>query len=238
MPDHDDELGFSVSERSSLRRKRERGSYDRALIDSILDEALICHVGFTHDGSTFVTPTAYARVGDSLYMHGAQANRTLKAITSGIESCVTVTLFDGLVLARSAFHHSVNYRSVTLFGRAIRINEQEEKLAGVLAILEHLVPGRSKDARAPTPSEMLATLVARFPIGEGSAKVRTGGPIDDDEDLDLRVWAGEIPFATVARSPVADTAMPDGVEVPDYVTDYLLRDVGIGRGERGGSCST
>lgn len=224
MPEPDDASKPSVSERSSLRRKRERGSHDRALINSILDEALICHVGYTHDGSTFVTPTVYSRVGGSLYMHGAAANRTLKSITSGIESCVSVTLLDGLVLARSAFHHSVNYRSVMLFGRARAVDDPDEKLAGVLAILDHLVPGRSKDARAPTASELRSTLVASFPIDEGSAKVRTGGPIDEGEDLDLPIWAGELPFATVTRPPVADGVLPEGVVVPDYVTNYPLPD--------------
>jgi len=168
---------------------------------------------------------AFARVGDSIYFHGAAANRTLKALTSGIESCVTVTLLDGLVLARSAFHHSMNYRSVMLFGTAVRVNDPDEKLSAVLAILDHLVPGRSEDARPPSPSELRATQVVRFAIEDGSAKVREGGPIEEAEDLGLGVWAGELPIELVTMAPVPDEAMADGVGMPSYVARYRIRRV-------------
>jgi nitroimidazol reductase NimA-like FMN-containing flavoprotein (pyridoxamine 5'-phosphate oxidase superfamily) len=205
------------SQRSTLRRKRERGTHDRRVVEEILDAGLVCHVGFNDQGSTFVVPTAYARVGDSLLLHGAAANYMLKSIGSGIESCVTVTLLDGLVLARSAFHHSINYRSVMLFGTATRVEQDNEKLAAVLAILDHIVPGRGADARPPTPEELRATSVLRFPIDEGSSKVRIGGPIDDPEDESLPIWAGQLPIEQIIQSPIPDPNIPAGVVTPPYV---------------------
>jgi len=208
------------SERTALRRKKERGRSDWETVCAVLDEGLVCHVGF-HDGTTpYVVPMAYARVDDTLYLHGAPANRTLRALADGAEACVTVTLLDGLVLARSAFHHSMNYRSVMLLGTAERVVDEAEQLAASRALLDHMAPGRSTDARLPSPSELRSTLIVRIPITEGSAKVRTGGPIDDDEDLSLPVWAGVVPLRTVAAPPLSDEGLPDGVGVPDYAARY------------------
>jgi nitroimidazol reductase NimA-like FMN-containing flavoprotein (pyridoxamine 5'-phosphate oxidase superfamily) len=190
--------------RSTVRRHAERGLHDRAVVDAVLDEALVCHVGFTVDGAPYVLPTAFARVDDHLYLHGATGSFVLRALCAGAEACVTVTLLDGLVLARSAFHHSMNYRSVVLFGRAERVEDDEEKAAALLAIVEHLAPGRSAASRPPSPAELRSTLVARFPIEEGSAKVRTGGPVDDPADLALGHWAGVIPLRLVQGEPVPD----------------------------------
>ena len=213
----------SASPRSTLRRKRERGSHDRETINAILDEALICHVGFTDGGSTFVVPTAFARVGDELFLHGAAANHMLRTLASGIEACVTVTLVDALVLARSAFHHSMNYRSVMLFGTADKVVDPTEKRAALLATVDHMAPGRSRDARTPTDTEMRSTLVVRFPIRDGSCKVRTGGPIEEPEDLALAVWAGQLPFELRTGAPLPDDGLADGVAIPAYVADYPSR---------------
>ncbi len=195
---------LAATDRSTLRRKRERGTYDRTLVEQILDEALICHVGFAVDGQPFVVPMTYGRIGDRLYLHGAAANHALGVLSDGTDACVTVTLLDGIVLARSAFHHSMNYRTVMLFGRALRVDDPDEKRAASDALLEHMRPGRSNEARPPTLAELRATRIVRFPIDEGSAKIRTGGPIDDPEDMDLPVWAGHIPMTLVAGDPVVD----------------------------------
>jgi nitroimidazol reductase NimA-like FMN-containing flavoprotein (pyridoxamine 5'-phosphate oxidase superfamily) len=205
--------------RSAVRRKKDRGGHDRAVVDAILDEAFICHVGFSTDGRPSVLPTAYARVGDVLYLHGAAGNHMLRTLAAGGEACVTVTLVDGLVLARSAFHHSINYRCVVLFGSATPVLDEEEKRAALDAIVEHLVPGRSAEARGATAAELRSTLVVRFPIDEGAAKVRTGGPIDDEADLELPVWAGVIPLALQAGPPAADAAAAP-VPLPASVRGY------------------
>ncbi|HUI03319.1 MAG TPA: pyridoxamine 5'-phosphate oxidase family protein [Acidimicrobiales bacterium] len=206
--------------RATLRRKRERGHHDRAAVDAILDEAFVCHVGFRDGEGVAVLPTAYARVGDSLYLHGAAANHMLRALGDGAPACVTVTLVDGIVLARSAFHHSMNYRSVVLFGPAARVDDPDEKRRALLAIVDHVTPGRSTDARPPTESELRATAVVRFPIDEGSAKVRTGGPVEEPEDLDLPVWAGEIPLALAVGDPQPDAGVDGVVAVPAYVSGF------------------
>jgi nitroimidazol reductase NimA-like FMN-containing flavoprotein (pyridoxamine 5'-phosphate oxidase superfamily) len=166
---------------------------------------------------------AYARVGDHLYLHGAPANRTLRLIADGVEACVTVTLLDALVLARSAFHHSMNYRCVMLFGAGAAVDDPEEKLAASAALLEHMAAGRSGDARMPTPSELRKTLIVRFPIEEGSAKVRSGGPKDDEEDLAKPIWAGQVPFDLVARPGIPEDGLPEGTVVPPYATKYPSR---------------
>lgn len=207
-----------LTDRTRVRRKADRGVHDRAVVDAILDEGLVCHVGFAVDGRPWVVPTAYARVGDAVYLHGATGNHALRALASGAEACLTVTLVDGLVLARSAFHHSINYRSVMLFGVAKRVDDPAEKRRAVDAIVEHVVPGRSADARPPTDEELRATLVVRLPITEGSAKVRTGPPIDDAEDLALPVWGGVIPLTTAAGDPVPDAH--NVVPTPPYATQY------------------
>jgi uncharacterized protein len=198
------------TDRTRLRRKADRGRHDRDTVDAILDEALVCHVGFAVDGRTWVVPTAHVRVDDDLYLHGASGNFALRTLASGVDVCVTVTLLDGLVLARSAFHHSMNYRSVLLFGRADPVVETAEKERALLALVEHMQPGRTGDTRLPTAEELRATLVVRLPISEGSAKVRTGPPIDDPADLALDHWAGVIPLALVRGEPEPDVLLPTG----------------------------
>jgi nitroimidazol reductase NimA-like FMN-containing flavoprotein (pyridoxamine 5'-phosphate oxidase superfamily) len=208
------------TDRTTLRRHRERGDFDRELAYAILDEALVCHVGFSSGDSPFVTPMTYARIDDTLYLHGAAGNRMLRALVEGTPACVTVTLLDGLVLARSAFHHSMNYRSVMLLGVPERVEDPDEKRAAVIALLEHLIPGRSGDARGPSESELKTTLFLRLPIDEGSAKVRTGPPIDDEEDLDLGFWAGVVPFERQILAPIPDAQLPESVGIPDYLARY------------------
>ena len=207
------------TDRTKVRRLADRARYDRDTVNSILDEGLVCHLGFAIDGRPWVMPTTYARVGDYLYVHGAAANFALKTLTSGVEACVTVTLLDGLVLARSAFHHSMNYRSVMLFGRAERVVDPQEQYESMVAIVEHLVPGRSADTRLPTPEELRKTLIVRLPLTECSAKLRTGGPLDDEEDMDLGVWAGVLPLTIVPGEPVPDVDRP----APDYVRRWSVR---------------
>jgi hypothetical protein len=187
-------------------------------VNAILDEALVCHVGFVAEHGPVVLPMTYVRIGDALYLHGASANDMLRGLASDIDVCVTVTLLDGLVFARSAFHHSMNYRCVVLFGKAARVTDLTEMRTMAAGLLDHLAPGRSADARPPTDAELRATLVLRLAVSEGSAKVRTGGPIDDPEDLELAVWAGHVPMRLVAQSPIADTNGRPPLAVPDYLT--------------------
>ena len=204
------------TDRTKVRRLADRGRYDWDTIHSILDEGLVCHLGFAVDGRPWVMPTTYARVENRLYVHGAAANFALKTLASGVDACVTVTLLDGLVLARSAFHHSMNYRSVMLFGRAERVTDPQEQYDSMIAIVEHLVPGRSNDTRVPTPDELRKTLIVRLALDECSAKVRTGAPLDDEEDMNLGFWAGVLPLSIVPGEPV-----PDGDEAaPDYLTRW------------------
>ena len=206
--------------RVKVRRLAERARYDRATIEAILDEGFVCHVGYVVDTGPVVIPTAYARIGDRLYLHGAPANATLRHASADLPVCVTVTLVDGLVMARSAFHHSINYRSVVVYGTGTEVTDVEEKRAALAAVVEHIVPGRGADARPPTVEELRATRVVRVPLDEASAKVRTGGPKDDDEDLALPVWAGQLPLRMVPSAPVADNDHPVSVAVPDYLTEY------------------
>ncbi len=203
---------------------RERGTRERSVIESILDEGLLCHVGLLDGDTSVVSPMAYANVDEILYLHGAPANRVLALLGSGTPACVTVTLLDGLVLARSAFHHSMNFRSVMLFGVGASVEDPAEKLAASTALLEHLARGRSGDAREPTPAELRATHVVKFPIDEGSAKVRTGGPKDEPEDLALSVWAGVIPLRLVAGTGVPEPGLPAGTPTPPYALEYPDRD--------------
>ena len=213
---------------AKVRRLAERGRYDRATIEAILDEGFVCHVGYAADAGPVVIPTAYARIGDRLYLHGAPANATLRHASSGVPVCVTVTLVDGLVLARSAFHHSINYRSVVVHGTGTEVTDEEEKRAALAAVVEHIVPGRGADARPPTSSELRATRVVRVPLDEASAKVRTGGPKDDPEDLDLPVWAGQVPLPDgpgCAHRPTTATRRP-GCRPPDTVDRLRPADPG------------
>lgn len=211
---------FSPTDRTTLRRLSKRGDFERDAIFAILDEAFICHVGFIIDGKPVVIPTSYVRIAEDVYIHGSAASRMLRSLEEGIDVCVTVTLIDGLVLARSAFHHSINYRSVVIFGRANAVDELEEKLRALHAFTEHVVPGRWADVRPPDENELRATLVLRLRLAEVSAKVRTGPPIDDDEDYKLAVWAGVVPLRLIAGAPVVDDRAPAGIEAPDYVREY------------------
>jgi nitroimidazol reductase NimA-like FMN-containing flavoprotein (pyridoxamine 5'-phosphate oxidase superfamily) len=210
----------SPTPRTTIKRLPARGTYERERIYRILDEGLVCHLGFTHEGSPFVIPTGYARVGDELYVHGSAASRTLRALAAGIEVCVTVTLLDGLVLARSAFHHSMNYRSVVVFGRAVPILEPAAKLVALRAIVEQLVPERWDQVRAPTAPELKATVVLALPLAEASAKVRSGPALDDEADYALPVWAGVIPLRLTAAAPIDDPRLTLGSPPTASVTDY------------------
>jgi len=209
-----------TTERAKLRRLPQRGVFDRETIYRILDKAFVCHVGFTVDEQPFVIPTAYARVGEQLVLHGSQASRMMRALAWGVDVCVTVTLVDGLVLARSAFHHSINYRSVVIFGKAQVVRDEDEKLAALRAFTEHIVPDRWQDVRPPTDKELKATTVLSLPLQEASAKVRTGNPIDDEEDYALDIWAGVIPVRLTAGEPVADNRLRDGIPIPPHVSNY------------------
>ncbi len=225
------ERDAAPTDRTRVRRLPDRGRYDRDEIYSILDEGFVAHVGFAVDGRPWSMPTAYARVGDVLYLHGAAANHALSALAGGAEACVTVTLVDGLVLARSHFHHSINYRSVMVFGRAERVDDPAEKERALEAVVEHVVPGRAADSRAPTSSELRATLVVRLSLDEASAKVRSGDPVDDLDDLGLGHWAGVIPLAQVASAPVPAADLEAGVasDPPPYATGYRRGRPGVSR---------
>jgi nitroimidazol reductase NimA-like FMN-containing flavoprotein (pyridoxamine 5'-phosphate oxidase superfamily) len=213
-------MDFPQTQRTTLKRLPKRGVYDRELVYRILDEGFICYVSFAVDGQPFVIPTGYARVDDQLFIHGSQMSRMLRTLAQGVEVCVAVTLIDGLVLARSAFHHSVNYRSVVVFGRAAMVEEREAKLAALFAFSEQVIPGRWNDVRKPTEQELKATTVLSLPLVEVSAKVRTGPPIDDDEDYALNVWAGVLPLKLVAGEPLNDPRLPQGIEPPAYTLKY------------------
>ena len=206
--------------RTTLRRLPRRGVFDRAAVNAILDEGLVCHVGFAVEGQPFVIPTTYARQDDRLAIHGSAASRMLRTLAGGVPVCVTVTLLDGLVLARSAFHHSMNYRSVVVLGTAREVTDPAEKAAALDAIVEHVMRGRSGQVRPPNPVEMKATSVLTLPIDEASAKVRTGPPVDDEEDYALPCWAGLLPLALVPGAPVPDPRLLPGVPIPENVSAY------------------
>jgi uncharacterized protein len=208
------------TERTKLKRLPKRGHFDHETVYEILDEGFICHVGFAPEGQPFVIPTGYARVDDKLYIHGSAASRMLRTLSGGVDTCVTVTILDGLVLARSAFHHSMNYRSVVIFGRATLVDDRDEKIAALIALSEHIVRGRWDDVREPTEQEMRATTVLSLPLDEASAKIRTGPPVDDEEDYALPVWAGVIPLRLEAGEPIQDPRLPDGIEPPEYARNY------------------
>lgn len=194
-----------------------RGDYDRETIENILDNSFLCHVGFVNEGQPFVIPTSYGRVGENIYIHGSAASRMLRGLAGGIEVCLTVTILDGIVLARSAFNHSMNYRSVVILGQAELVTDPEEKLTALEAISEQIVPGRWADARPPTAKELKATSVLRLPIEEASAKIRTGPPIDDDEDYKLPFWAGVLPIELVRGPAIPDTKLDGSVKIPEYL---------------------
>ena len=212
--------GFMKTKRTTVKRIPTRGNYDREVINAILDEAFICHVGFVSQGQPYVIPTGFARIGDELMLHGSAASRMMRNLADGIDVCVTVTLVDGLVLARSAFNHSMNYRSVVILGRAEMVTDESEKNAALEAFTEHIIPGRWPEVRWPTPLELKATTVLRLPITEASAKIRTGDPVDDDEDYALNTWAGVIPLSIQSGVPIPDTKLTKDIAVPDHVLNY------------------
>lgn len=211
---------FSITDRTRVVREPNRAVYDREIIYNILDEGLVCHVGFAVGGQPFVIPTMYARVGDSLYFHGSAASRMLRELSEGLQVCITVTLADGLVLARSVFNHSMNYRSVVALGQATLIDDPAEKLDALRAFTEKLIPGRWNDARQPNERELKATSVLKLALNEVSAKVRTGGVEDDAKDYALPVWAGVISLRQVADSPVRDERCDSSIPEPSYASHY------------------
>jgi len=204
--------------RTRVVRESDRGVYDRDTVNRILDEGFLCHVGFVVDGQPFVIPTSYGRNGDVLYIHGSAASRMLRNLDRGVPVCVTVTLLDGLVLARSVFNHSMNYRSVVVLGTATLISTPEEKLAALRVLSEHILPGRWNDSRQPNEKELKATSVLRIPIEEFSAKVRVGPPIDDEPDYAFPTWAGVIPLETTVGTPIRDDRCER--ELPEYLRNY------------------
>jgi len=206
--------------RSELRRLPARGSHELKTIHAILDAAFLAHVGFQLEGQPFVIPTLYGREGDKLYLHGSAASRMLRELQTAIPACVNVTLIDGLVLARSAFHHSMNYRSVVAFGTARKIDEADEKIRALRTISEHVVAGRWNDVRGPTDKELKATSVLEFSIEEASAKIRQGPPVDEEDDYHLRIWAGILPMKMEAKAPIADSQLADDLELPEYLLHF------------------
>jgi nitroimidazol reductase NimA-like FMN-containing flavoprotein (pyridoxamine 5'-phosphate oxidase superfamily) len=211
---------FAPTERTQVHRLPKRGVYDREAVYRILDEGLVCHVGFVADGKPVVIPTGYGRQGETLYVHGSNASRMFRALGKGADVCITVTLVDGLVLARSAFHHSMNYRSVVIFGKATVLDDPAAKREALHVFTQHVAPGRWEEIRQPSEKELQATIVLSVPLEEVSAKVRTGPPIDDEEDYALPVWAGVLPLDLTPRAPLADPRLPTEIPVPEYVRKY------------------
>jgi nitroimidazol reductase NimA-like FMN-containing flavoprotein (pyridoxamine 5'-phosphate oxidase superfamily) len=211
---------FTKTEKNRIKRLPKRGQYDRETIYRILDEALICHVGFVENKQPYVIPINFARVEDTIVLHGAKASRLLKHIAAGQPVCVEATIVDGLVLARSVFHHSVNYRSVVLFGKGCAIEDEQKKLAALRAITDHLIPGRWQETRPPNRKEMNATSVVSIKIEEAAAKVRIGPPVDDEEDIALPVWAGVLPLHETPLTPIRDELLAENIPLPEYIAGY------------------
>ena len=214
---------YSPTPRTRVVREPQRAVYDRAAAYQILDEGFLCHVGFVADGQPFVIPTSYGRKNDNLYIHGSAASRMLRTLDQGVPVCVTVTLLDGLVLARSIFNHSMNYRSVVVLGKAVAVTDSQEKLEALRALSEHILPGRWDEVRQPNERELKATLVMRLPIEEFSAKVRQGPPVDDAEDYSFPTWAGVIPLEMAAGEPISDAKLEPGREAPEYARHYARK---------------
>lgn len=210
------------SSRIQVKRAADRGVYDRRTVDRILDGALFCHVGFIDQGQPFVIPTLHVRVHDHVYIHGSLASRMIRCLHGGAPACLTVTLLDGLVLARSAFHHSANYRSVVILGSAEEIADRSEKLDVLYALSEHVIPGRWNEVRKPSDAELNQTAVLGFGLNECSAKIRTGPPVDDEADYDLPVWAGVLPFVLTTGTPEMDPKDKHGLPVPAYIANYRI----------------
>jgi hypothetical protein len=211
---------MNLTKRSELHRLPNRGSHEREVIHAILDAGFLAHVGFQQDRQPFVIPTLFGREGDTLYLHGSAASRMVRELETGVPACVNVTLVDGLVLARSAFHHSMNYRSVVAFGTARKIEDPELKTRALRIISEQVIAGRWNEVRGPSEKELKATAVLEFAIEEASAKIRTGPPVDDEEDYSLPVWAGIVPLTLAAQAPIPDARLADGTAVPRYVVEY------------------
>ncbi|HEY3970034.1 MAG TPA: pyridoxamine 5'-phosphate oxidase family protein [Solirubrobacteraceae bacterium] len=211
------------SSRTRVRRMPARADYERETIEAILDEGLAAHLGFAVDGQPYVVPTLHARIGEQVYFHGSSASRTVRALAAGAQMCLTVTLLDGLVLARSAVHHSVNYRSVVVLGQARAIEQPEEKMATIEAFTERLIPGRWDEVRGPTAKELKAIQVLALPLSEASAKLRVGPPVDDEEDYALDTWAGVIPLSTVAGEPTPDERLSDGISPSPAARAWVAR---------------
>ncbi len=214
------ESNFETTMRSKVKRVPNRGKYDRETVFEILDEGFVCNVGFEVKGQPFVIPTSYGRDGNSLYLHGSATSRMIRELEKGIDVCVSVTHLDGLVLARSVFHHSMNYRSVVVFGKAELIEEKEEKIEALRVITEHIIAGRWEEARQPNEFELKATKVLKLEIDEASAKVRVGDPVDDDEDYELDVWAGTIPIRAEYGEPIDDSLLRKGISLPANISDF------------------
>jgi uncharacterized protein len=214
---------MNLIKRTELHRIPDRGSHDRETINQILDAGFLASVGFCMEGQPFVIPTLYGRDGERLYLHGSAASRMLRELQTGIPTCVTVTLVDGLVLSRSAFDHSMNYRSVVAFGTARKVADPEQKIKSLRVISEHVIAGRWADVRGPSDKELKATTVLEFSIEEASSKVRSGPPLDDESDYGLAVWAGVLPLETTSRPPVPDDRLVEGVTLPEYVRRFDAR---------------
>ena len=212
---------FIPTERTRVKRLPKRGFYDKETIYKILDEAIICHVGFTLDSIPFVIPTAYVRIDDCIYIHGAKSNQMMNAINNSGEACITVTLLDGYVMARSVFHHSMNYRSVVMFGKGKIVENKDERINALRAFSEHVMPGRWDDVRQPSEKELYATSILKFQIEEASAKIRTGQVIDDEEDYALNVWAGVLPVKTVFGEPQKDERLKNDITEPEYLLKFI-----------------
>ena len=221
------DTSLKITEKSRVKRVPKRAAYDRATVDAILDAGLLCHVGYVIDGEPYVTATCHWRHGDRVYWHGSAASRMLRTVTGGVPVCLTVSHLDGIVLARSGFHHSVNFRGVTLFGQAVKIEDPAEKLQALKDFTDRLTPGRWEELRETTDQELKGTTVCAMEIDEGSAKVRTGGPIDDEEDYDLNIWAGVVPVTTTIGPPIPDVRLKPGIAEPAY-----LRAISIGQAEK------
>jgi nitroimidazol reductase NimA-like FMN-containing flavoprotein (pyridoxamine 5'-phosphate oxidase superfamily) len=211
---------FTPSERTQVKRLPKRGKYDEETVFQILDAGFVCHAGFSVDGQPYVIPTNYGRSDKTLYLHGSAASRMLRTLSEGVPVCVTVTHVDGLVLARSAFHHSVNYRSVVILGTARLVTNPAEKMEALRIFTDHVMKGRWDDVRQPTEQELRATTVLALPLEEVSAKVRTGGPVDDEHDYNLPTWAGVLPLETSVKSPMPDARLPKNTPVPAYLKNY------------------
>lgn len=213
-------MEFSINDKNKIKRNPKRASYNKDIIYRIIDEALICHISFNQDNQPFIIPTIHVRDNDTIFLHGASSSRLIKHIENGNNMAIAFTLLDGIVLARSAFHHSMNYRSAIVFGKGRTCNENESSKVFEL-LTEKLIPGRWNDARRPTEKEIKATSITAVDIEDASAKIRSGGPIDEDEDYNLNVWAGVLPVKQIYESPLPDEKLRDGIAIPDYLNNFL-----------------